>query len=251
MPKKQPQQQSPTQAPTEPAPSKPSWKDNPVIVAAGTASATLTATIAVFLQVVLPTREVDLKNRIVSHEATLAKVQASLTGREAELREAQAKLVASERHATTLHSELRLALTAQLFSANDPYPNGLRAVRVGESADAVRKAYPNATTAKADDGVVILKDHHPVFSTVNYFYDADDQKKLISHIVFEVKLGDAFPTEFLQRKLRDALGPAKLGAKPEHTAWIRERGPSVYKAEDRSYLIAAEGVAPKWWKARP
>lgn len=250
MPKKQQPQQS-TLAPKEAPANKPSWKDNPVIVAAGAATATLTVTITAFLQVVMPTREVDLKNKIGAQEVAQAKLQASLAARESEVRDLQAKLAAGDSRAAVLHSELRAALTAQLFNSNDPYPNGLRSVRVGEPVDVVRKVYPHAATAKPTDGVVVLKDYHPVFSTVSFFYDADDPKKLISHIVFEVKSGDAYPPDFLQRKLRDALGPPRIGSKPEHAAWIKERGASVFKGEDRSYLIVGEGILPKWWKAKP
>lgn len=234
------------------APEKPSWKDSPLAVAAIAVAGTLTLTVGGFLQIVLPTREVDLKNKIASLETTQTEVAAKLVAKEAELRSLQAKLLASEARADSLHAELRVALTAQLFNANDPYPNGLRAVRVGERIDAVQKAYAKATIDQSTDGVLVLQDYHPVFRKVSFFFDEEDAKKQITHIVFEVKQRSAeYPEEFLQRKLRDALGAPRSGTKPDQVAWLKEGSPGVFKAEAFSYLVAMNGVTPKWWKSKP
>ncbi|GAB3757279.1 hypothetical protein GCM10028796_01160 [Ramlibacter monticola] len=232
----------------ESAANKGSWKESPLVVATAAVSGKLTATIAVFLQVVLPTREAELKNEITELTKAQTRVQAKLDEKDSELKSVQANLVATKARADSLQAELRVALTSQLFNANDPYPNGLRAVRVGERIDAVPKMYPKATIDRSTNGVLVLKDYHPTFSTVSFFFDESDANRQITHIAFEIKKGPDYASEFLQRKLRDALGEPRSGVKPDQFGWVRAGGAGTFKADAYSYLIAKDGVTPQWWR---
>ena len=123
-------------------------------------------------------------------------------------------------------------------------------MRVGEPVANVARAYPRATIDKSKDGVTALRRYHPTFANIYYYFDEDDAKKTITHIRFDV-LEESNPGEFLRRKLRDTLGPPRLGAKTEHYAWIRDGMPGVFQAEPYSYLVMVDGHAPRWWKPKP
>lgn len=236
-----------------PGQSKLNWKEHPTYVLGGLVMATATVVggtvTTVYEKVVQPAREVEVKSRLAKLEELHTQLQAKLAAKDAELGGVRNQLKESKRLADELHLELRASLTAQVFSPNDPYPNGLRAVRVGEAVTSISRAYPKATIDRSKDGVWTLRRYHPTFTDVHFFFDEDDQRKIITHIRFDVD--EANPSEFLRRKLRDALGPPRVGAKPEHLAWLRAGMPGVFQAEPYSYFVMLEDNTPRWWKQKP
>lgn len=237
---------TPVPYPAVSAPSKLSWKDHPAYVLGGVVVATATATAGVMNYVVIPARDVEARAKFEKLEAVNVQLRTTLGSKDSELLALRNDLKQSKELSDALHLELRTALTAQLFSPNDPYPNGLRSVRIGESVTSISRAYPKATVDKSKDGVWSLQRFHPTFTDVHYFFDLEDQKKIITHIRFDVE--DTNPREFLRRKLRDALGPPRNGPKPEQFGWIRGGSAGVFHWEPYSYFVMTEGAEPRWWK---
>ena len=227
-----------------------SWKDHPIPVAAGAVLATLTATIALFTQVVIPARDVDLTNKVKSLESEKEQLGKKIAAKDVELTASKASEAAIASDLKATKADLQVARQAQLFSPAEAYPNGLRAVRVGEGAEAVAKAYPRAIIDKSKDGgVVVLRDPQHVFSKVSFYFDPDDRGKTITHIVFEIERKKEFDEAFLQTKLREALGPPRIGAKATDCAWFKSKAHGVFKADPYSYFVMLEGNTPRWWKS--
>jgi hypothetical protein len=229
---------------------KTDWKDSKPIIAVISGAATCVATSGAFLTFYIPAQEANLKTQIRTLDSGRTETDKRLAAKDAELfsaKEALEKLAGEKR---AIQSELASARQAQLFSIGDPYPNGLRSVHVGADISEVQRAYSKAVVEKSE-GVLVLKAGHDVFSKVSYFFDAEEQDKKITHIVFEIENVKDFDDKFLIGKLRHALGAPQAGSKPMHCAWLRPKSHGVFMTEPHAFMITIEDVKPRAWKPGP
>lgn len=214
------------------------WKDHPLAVATLAATGT-----AVFMStVVMPLNTTHLNNRIaaMTDKVTVAEEKT------AKVAEIEKKLKDTESQLAKTEGELAAALNANLFSQGNPYPNGLQAIKIGDSVDMIFKAYPSDAVTHNELGYYSVKTKHPVFDSVTYYHDDNKDTPKITHIGlfvdYKLRSGD-----LLQRKLNDALGEPKKWKVADYYSWATNTGLVAYKSNDTHYVIMKKGSVLSTW----
>lgn len=230
-----------------PSQPKSDWKDSPLYVATVVAVGTASVVTAVFTQVVIPTKEQDLSNQLKQLQLANTDLtnKASALVASAKVAEVERKKVQSDLDATK--NKLKETALNNLFSVGNPYPSGLRAVRVGESVTNVSRLFGQALIKKEEDGAITIKDPSGVFHEVSYYFSSDDPRRKITHIAFALDENNYAP-DFLQAKLQEALGAPSIGKKPNHSAWLTSNDWGAFKSEPFTYVVMIKGANPQWWR---
>jgi len=183
-----------------------SWKDNPFAVAAATSIATITLGVTVVFTVVIPTW---LKHQ----ENTLAAQQTQIRDLEAEVTRLKAILEQSESDNVKLRRDLDKLSPDSLFSVDDPYPKGFRAVRIGDRIQVVSQVYSaDADIEDTESWIRVLLRRPRLVRMIAYYYDEKAKVKTVTGILFFFEDGDVLKKEQLIAKFgRATMRETKRG----------------------------------------
>ena len=159
-----------------------SWKGHPVVAAAILVAGTATF----FVTTVNPLVISSLKNRIENAELKRAELESEISKLKDDISNLNVKLKATQTDLTTSTKSLEQAQFANLFRPGDPFPEGFRAVRIGDPASIVLSVYPLKGVSQKDPGIYVVDINHSVF-TATYFFDDTKTNPLIARIDFDVK----------------------------------------------------------------
>lgn len=213
-----------------------SWKDHPLVIAAGAVAATIALAVLLVKEVILPTHTASLNNQL----SDLPKLQSEKTKLEANLVEMQRKLDDTERL-------LQLAQNTALFTVGSPYPAGLGALRVGDSISELERSHPATSIDRSHEGYFSVKLDHGAIGSVTYYFDPKLKARLISHIKYSLSSDQEFNDTFLQERLVESLGKPTANPRSTFYSWKTSLGVSVYKSDPESYLVMRNQYIPGWW----
>lgn len=236
-------------APTQlPAPAH-DWKNNPLVVAAGTAAATILLCIAVVTEVVIPTQTAKLENEALKAREEVRQLRDSVASQQARGKKTDSELAALKREHEKLLKDLKAARAGNLFTQGSPYPVGLSSVRVGMSVDAVFSTYPKDQIEidKETPTTVRVSLKGSPFASVWYMYGKNDPKRIIDNISFNLGYGHGYPESFLVEHLTEALGNPSAHPEPHYYHWSRIKGLGVYMLDEESYMVMNSRYSPALW----
>lgn len=236
---KRPQQPLPLAAAPVPPLATASWKDHPLVVAAGAVAATIALAILLVKEVILPTHTASLNNQLSS----LPTLQSENAKLEAKLSEMQRKLDDSQRR-------LQLAQNTGMLIVGSPYPTGLGKVRVGDNIAELEKHFAPGSIDKSKEGYVSLRVEHGVIEDATYYFDETSKAKLISHISYRLSYAQKFDDLFLQEKLIEALGKPTTNPRGSFYSWKTGLRVTVYKSSSNQYLVMDDSFTPGFWPKR-
>jgi hypothetical protein len=179
------------------------WKAHPVIVALISGAATLGVVVPLFFTVVIPTwmKEKDVEI------AELKRQLVSLP----QVTEAASKL---DKENKELKVRIQEMSKENMFSTEDVYPKGYRAVRVGDPIAMVNEPYAGKTITD-EDGWLSVKTDDAVFPSIIYYYGRDAKRgKTVTHIIFQTDLKEE-TEELIRRQLAEKYGAEKMKETPK------------------------------------
>ena len=91
------------------------------------------------------------------------------------------------------------------MNGNNPYPNGLERVKIGDDAKLISEAYHNVSI-KQNGTLYVVENEHSVFRNIFYFIDNDK----ITSIMFGLAYGNDFGKTALQDSLTQTFGAPKV-----------------------------------------
>lgn len=143
-----------------------SWKDHPIVIAAGTCVATL----GVCYKLLIPAYTTILENQVAKDLTAIS-----------ELRQIAAKAQERADRLNLLNKEL---LSDGIFSNCSPYPRALSNIKIGDRTDKLFEVYgEDLVTREEDNRWLTLKvNDDPIFSKATYYFDKETSK--ISQILF-------------------------------------------------------------------
>jgi hypothetical protein len=245
----------PTNKPLVSMPS--SWKDHPLVVAAGAVAATIALAVLLVKEVILPTHTASLANQISDLQRTKIekeKLEAKVSDLERQMgyrtAELEKQLSDSKKKISAVEKELAAAQLANLFSSGSPYPAGLTKVRVGDLLSSVKSNFPAEVIDANEVGYLAVATNGNVIESVVYYYDDRVKTPRISHISFTLPFGSKLSEEFLQDKLIESLGQPTTNPRKSYYSWKLPSGLSVFKSDSRSYIVMSTGLSPAYWPAR-
>ncbi len=177
------------------------WKDQPLAVA----TVAIVGTLIVMFTAVIPTwlKEKDNEIAILKTEPTRLKT---------ELDDLNGQLRRMESENLKLRRDLDRLSPDSLFSLDDVYPKGFRAVRIGDRTDLVAKVYGSEVDIAEDEGSWIsvkFKNPHP-FSQIAYYYDENARLKTVTSILFQFDNKDGRTFDLLKQQLIDKYSQSKM-----------------------------------------
>jgi hypothetical protein len=178
----------------------PRVKDHPIVVVTAACAATLSATILIYQNMIIPNDVKVLENRIADLMKDVGTMPKSLT-------EKDGTISALQKENSTLKQRVFELSKENVFSATDPYPKTFRAVRIGDPIAKLDEAYPGRVKREEDYPWVGVKgDNDFFFSEVTYYFDANAAPPRVTHILFQVQLNtDALVNVAKHEKVEDAL----------------------------------------------
>lgn len=236
------------------------FSDHPVYVAGVAVAGTIALSIAVYKEVVLPaqlaasefkiselSRQLaqEAKQRellIVSSAKEKAELNSALNTTSSELQAAKTKLDIVSR-------ELEAAKLGALFVEGLSYPVAFDKVKVGQPISEVKKVYLASQIEENEDrDFIAVKVEHPFFYSVVYYNGYSDTGN-ISHILYMApyNIKSKVPSGYLQDSLRRAFGEPVEMEKNKYV-WPLKNGLSIFKSDDESVIVAADGVVPGNWE---
>lgn len=146
-----------------------SWKDHPIVIAAGTCVATL----GVCYKLLIPAYTTTLENQVAKD---LNKIS--------ELKETASK---AQVRADTLNLLNKELLIDRAFSSCNPYPRAFTNIKVGDFSDRVFEIYGKDTVIPEEDNrwLSFKITDDPIFSDATYYIDKGTSK--ISQLLFFFK----------------------------------------------------------------
>lgn len=235
-------------------PSKPSWKDHPIIIAATSAIAGFGFCILIVKEVLLPTQTAQLNNEIATLKNTINTLKGEIASLVAENRGLHGTKTVSEKEVRNLQAELDTAekkitqaQIVNIFASGNPYPNGLDHIQIGHPISSVSESFPVSDIIRNEDGYWSVSTKHNIFHHVTYYYDDSKPSKPITHILFSMQANN-LENEFLQNKLTAALGTPTKWKKNNQYSWATQYKATAYKESAFSYLLMRDGYKPALWK---
>lgn len=146
-----------------------SWKDHPIVIAAGTC----VATIGVCYKLLIPAYTTTLENQVAKD-----------LNRISELQEIASKAQVRAEKINLLNKEL---LSDRAFSSCNPYPRAFNDIKVGDLSERVFEVYGKDIVSIEEDkrwlSVKLLED--PIFSIATYYIDMETSR--ITQVLFFFK----------------------------------------------------------------
>lgn len=162
-----------------------SWKENPFAVAVTTCVATLTVAATIVFTAVIPTWLKAKDNEIAAQQTQIGNLQMEPTRLKAELEGMAGQLRKIETENLKLRRDLDRVSQDSLFSLDDVYPRGFRAVKIGDRIDVVSQVYAAEAEVKDMEGwISVTFKKGSLFSAITYYYDEGAKVKTVKHILF-------------------------------------------------------------------
>jgi hypothetical protein len=178
------------------------WRDRPLVVATGTAA----ATIALFFTAVIPTWEKLKDNEIAALKTEPTRLKSELDAVTGQLRRMESENVKLRRDLDRLSPD-------SLFSLDDVYPKGFRSVRIGDRIDLLPKVYGSEADIVEDESpawiAVKFKNPH-LFSQITYYYNEQATPKTVTMILFHFDNKDGRTFDMLKQQLIDKYSQSKM-----------------------------------------
>lgn len=218
-------------APTvgKPVPVTPStqfhWRDHPIVIAALAAVGTFTVTSYTFKEIIIPTQIAGmpaLMQKVTEFEDTNAK---------------QAEQI------NFLRKSLESIQHQSLFTAKDPFPASLGAVRLDQSIELLEAAFPS-TNIKKNDEFWSVDFGFGVVSRGVYYFDEKSQK--VTHVMFWLSEDGERSRSFLHDRLVDSLGAPTQNPKKTFFEWNTGRY-NVFTTDDSRFIIHNRDNRPGYW----
>lgn len=168
------------------------WKDHPFVVAVASSVATITVVATLVFTAIIPTWLRSKDNDIAAQEARIRDLQAQmrdLQNEPARLKGELEGLTGQVRRLETENLKLRRDLDKlspdSLFSVDDVYPRGFRAVRIGDRIDVVSRVYGLDAEIKDEEGWISVRfKKAQLFTGMAYYYNERASVKTVTHILF-------------------------------------------------------------------
>lgn len=233
------------------------WKNHPVIVASGSAAATFLLSLAIFTQLVAPTQTAKLEIEILKLKESRDKAERSYSSSVGENQAFKYKnsnltkeVEALKARINALQQETFDLRAGNLFSPENPYPNGLGLVRIGMPSSEINKVFYNYKITRNEDSphiVSVTLKGYP-FDRITYFLDGPLDRETITHVSFDMPIMSSKHSEdFLHNKLVEAFGMpvATIGSKKFN--WNIGTKYSIYAYGKRSFVLMKRGQEPIFW----
>jgi len=178
------------------------WRDHPLAVAA----IVVAGTIILMVTAIFPIWDKEKDNQIAELKVEPTKLKNELDG----LRSERNRL---ESENLKLRRDLDRLSPDKLFSLDDVYPKGFRAVRIGDRIDLLAKVYGAEADIIEDEspGWISVKFKNPhVFSQITYYYYAQATSKKITMILFHFDNKDGRTFDMLKQQLIDTYSQSKM-----------------------------------------
>ncbi|MFM2465119.1 hypothetical protein P0D87_15855 [Paraburkholderia sp. RL17-368-BIF-A] len=240
-----------------------SWKelkDSPLWILSSVIVATVVITGGVYEKLVLPERVAQeakagvAKQLQVMADQAASEVQAASDTAASAIRattEKSANEVRAAQKATDdAKAKLRDYEQAHLLTDHSPYPLGLGKVKVGDPIDSLGEAYPagalDKTPIEEGNDYVVLANQDAIFSHIVYYFDGNDKKRRITHILFDTSYPVKISDSLLRDRFTEMFGQPSSSPKKGHLAW-RAGSVSVYMMDPTSFTVMRSAYAPGLW----
>lgn len=231
------------------------WKSNPVVVAAGSAAASVLLCIAIVTQIVIPTQTAKFEIEALKAKEIARDIQSRLDVEQkhrADLEQADASLKADVAALTAevlaLESQLLNARLGAMFSQGNPYPVDFGVIRIGAPISKIYEQFAKdqieVDPHKPERLLVKIKDSP--FVWVAYSYDKKNPTKKISSISFGLSYTKEFPKDFLRNKIIEALGEPWQHPEENYYRWRDSKGVGIYLISDL-YIVMSPEYMPALW----
>jgi Tfp pilus assembly protein FimV len=172
------------------------WKDHPFAIAVTASVATLMVVATVVFTAIIPTWLKAKENEVSALQAQVEDLQkqiSELQAKPAQEQKEREALVAKLRELETENIKLRRALDRgdqeNLFSVDDVYPKGFRAVRIGDRIEVITQAYKDSADVKDEDDWVSVRLKNPEFcSMITYYYNDTAAIKTVVSVLFHLRV---------------------------------------------------------------
>lgn len=137
-----------------------SWKDHPIVIAAGTCVATL----GVCYKLLIPAYTTTLENQVAKDIKTIS-----------ELKETRNKAQARAEELDRLNKSL---LSDRAFESCSPYPRAFSDIRIGDPSQRVFEKYGKEAVEPDEDNrwLTVKTPEDPIFADVTYYVDEETHK---------------------------------------------------------------------------
>lgn len=230
------------------------WKNHPIIIASGSAAATFILSLAIFTQLVAPTQTAKLEIEILKLKESRDKAEQNYSlsvGENKVVKDKNSNLTkeveALKAKINALQQETVDLRASNLFSPENPYPNGLGLVRIGMPSSEINKVFYDYKITRNEDSpniVWVALKGYP-FDRITYFLDG---RETITHVSFDMPvMGSKHSEYFLHNKLVEAFGTpaATIGTKKFN--WNIGTKYSIYAHDKRSFVLMKRGQEPIFW----
>lgn len=179
-----------------------SWQENPFAVAVTTCVTTIAISATIVFTAVIPTWLKSKENEIAAQQAQILSLQAEPTKLKSEREELTGQLRKMETENLKLRRDLDRVTPDSLFSLDDVYPRGFRAVRIGDRIDLVSQVYGADGDITDSEGWISVRFKKPgLFSTIAYYYDEQAKVKTVTSILFQFGGLDSKSFDLLKEQL--------------------------------------------------
>ncbi|WOS41262.1 hypothetical protein [Xanthomonas rydalmerensis] len=154
---------------------------------------------------------------------------------------------------SSLEQDLVDARAANIFSAENPYPNGLGLVRIGMKKDEIIRAYPDAKIeiSPNDPDIVTVNLADSPFERVTYHLSDKTDDAKISHISFDMPMfRSKYSGDFLYKKLVEAFGQPSKDSTNNDFMWLIGNNYSIFAHGKDNYVLMLRGSQPIFWALR-
>jgi hypothetical protein len=209
-------------------------------VAAASAVASAVFTILVFEKVVIPTQTAQLNNDI----SVLKKQQGIPDNTTSALMAARTKIGELESKIKSLTGQLSAIKIGNIFQPGVPYPVGLGKVKIGDPIELLVKMYPGLSVDDRFEGYVSLKEAHPQFSRVTFYFDEKAPLKKVNQMLLH--MSERSLEEVIHSKLIEAFGQAaetQRRNRPSLFYW-KVADITIRREEDKILLYPTPAPAP-------
>lgn len=236
------------------------WRNHPIIVASGSAAATLLFCIAIFTQIVSPTQNAKLEiellklndaNQKLAHSiASITKKNKLLTS---EVVRKNKGVTSLEAKVSSLEQELIDARANSVFTPGNPYPNGLGLIRIGMKKNEIATIYSGLKIEidLDDPDTVTVNLVNSPFERVTYHLSNKSDEATISHVSFHMPTFDSkYSDDFLFKKLVENFGQPSKESTKKAFMWSVGSSYSLYANGKNNYVLMRRGQEPIFWHIR-
>ncbi len=175
------------------------WKDHPLVVA----TVAIVGTTYLMFTAVIPTWLREKDNEIATLKTEPTRLKNELDDVSGQLRRMESANVKLRRDLDRLSPD-------SLFSLDDVYPKGFRAVRIGDRIDLLKEVYGSEAVEDEGSWVSVNLKNPQLFSQITYYYDENARLKTVTFILFQFNNKDGRTFDLLKQQLIDKYGFPKL-----------------------------------------